>query len=180
MGTERMTEERYAELRDMDREWDREEQGEMCAEAYIARAAEARLLKETEEKDGLLRELVLGPAPTAWRAGSPHGFSRVYAETEGQARRLGAIAQRCPESEVVVVRWPEEDLTTTRSASVALAEKGAQIKALADALMLTGGLVSGEWHDEECAHARIVLEHGECTDACAQKREALRLAGRLP
>jgi hypothetical protein len=81
-----MTEERYAELRDMDREWDREEQGEMCAEAYIARAAEARLLKETTKKDATIR--ALADALDAIRDGRTHLGQHDPAKIAAAVRRI--------------------------------------------------------------------------------------------
>lgn len=53
------------------------------------------------------------------------------------------------------------------------------IRALADALWLAGEEAGdGEWHTNTCWRERH--DTGACTEICAERRIALRLAGRLP
>lgn len=61
-----------------------------------------------------------------------------------------------------------------------IVEKDAQIKALAEALLTTGEHHEelGGWHTDRCLLDGIGIG-APCTELCAQRRSALRLAGRI-
>lgn len=59
-----------------------------------------------------------------------------------------------------------------------LAKKDAIIKALADAVELSGEYLDGDWHSSGCPGWDV--RPGPCGESCARRRAALRLAGRLP
>jgi hypothetical protein len=52
------------------------------------------------------------------------------------------------------------------------------INALADAVELSGDWFEGDWHSSGCGWWNV--QTTPCGEHCAQRREALRLAGRLP
>lgn len=139
-----------------------------------ARSEEARLLEENRAKDEMLAEAYREPVLLAWRAGSPHGFSRVYADTEEQARERGALLQRCEASAINAVRWPEEDLCTARQ----VAEKDATIKALADALE-RGAPRSVGLEDVPCWCMGADDHDTAPSQTCVLNTAALRLVGRI-
>ena len=96
-------------------------------EASRARRVEAEQSDQLRQKEEALISAYITPELLAWRAESPHGFSRVYAADAGQAEERGALAQRCRVEQVAVSRWPEEDLCKA-------AQKDETFRELVDAL----------------------------------------------
>lgn len=113
-----------------------------------ARRVEAEQAEQLRQKDEALKEAYVSPELLAWRAESPHGFSRVYAADSAQAKERGAIAQRCRTEEITVSRWPDEDLCKA-------SQKDKSIRALVDLLeaVFRRGLAA----DDVYGQVRIVL-----------------------